>query len=61
MPTLEQFPYESLEFRGDTELALPPGGAWGDMGKYFYFLNIYFLLNFVHKVVYTYVLESDMF
>ena len=30
---LEQFPYAGLDFRGDPELVLPPGGAWGEMGK----------------------------
>ena len=30
---LEQFPYAEMDFRGDLDLVLPPGGAWGEMGK----------------------------
>ena len=26
---LEQFPYVGMDFRGDLDLVLPPGGAWG--------------------------------
>ena len=32
LPALEQFPYARLDFRGDNDLALPPGGAWGATG-----------------------------
>ena len=35
VPALEQFPYAGLDFRGDPDLVLPPGGAWGEMGKSF--------------------------
>ena len=30
VPALEQFPYSGLDFRGDTDLVLPPRGAWGE-------------------------------
>ena len=30
---LEQFPYAGMDFRGDPDLFLPPGGAWGELGK----------------------------
>ena len=34
VPAFEQFPYAGLDFRGDTELMLPPGEAWGDIGTF---------------------------
>ena len=45
VPVLEQFPYAGLDFRGDPDLVLPPGGAWGEMGKSF-FIFIKFLWIF---------------
>ena len=33
LPALEQFPYAGMDFRGDPNLVLPPGGIWGEMGK----------------------------
>ena len=30
---LEQFPIAGMDFRGDPDLFLPPGGIWGEMGK----------------------------
>ena len=33
LPALEQFPYARMDFRGDPDLVLPPGGAWGELGK----------------------------
>ena len=30
---LEQFPYAEMDFQGDPDLVLPPGGAWGELGK----------------------------
>ena len=32
LPTLEQFPYAGMDFRGNNDLVLPPGGAWGASG-----------------------------
>ena len=47
VPALEQFPYAGLDFQGDPDLVLPPGGAWGEMGKYFlFFIIIKFLWIF---------------
>ena len=45
MPALEQFPYVGLDFRGDTDFVLPPGGAWGDSG-------IFYFQNFNYKDIY---------
>ena len=42
LPALEQFPYAGLDFRGDTDLVLPPGGAWGESGIF-----IFKILNFL--------------
>ena len=32
LPALEQFPYAGLDFRGNNDLVLPPGGVWGALG-----------------------------
>ena len=40
LPSLEKFPYARMDFRGDPDLILPPGGAWGELGN-FYFQNFY--------------------
>ena len=37
LPALEQFPYAGMDFRGDPDLVLPLGGAWGEIGKSFNF------------------------
>ena len=42
LPALEKFPYVGLDFRGDTNLVLPPGGAWGE-SSIFIFKNLKFL------------------
>ena len=34
LPALEQFPYVGMDFRGDLDLVLPPGGAWGEVGNF---------------------------
>ena len=36
LPALEQFPYDGLDFRGDIDLVLPPGGAWGESGIFIF-------------------------
>ena len=42
LPALEQFPYARIDFHGDADLVLPPGGAWGVSGIFvFKFLNFY--------------------
>ena len=41
LPALEQFPYAGVDFRGDPDLVLPLGGAWGELGKQFFnFLTV---------------------
>ena len=32
LPALEQYPYAGMDFRGDNDLVLPPGGVWGASG-----------------------------
>ena len=51
VPALEQFPYAGMDFRGDPDLVLPPGGAWGELGN-FYFQNFKIFMNFKYKYIY---------
>ena len=44
-PALEQFPYAGMDFRGDPNLILPLGGAWGELGN-FLFSNFQIFMNF---------------
>ena len=57
LPALERFPYAGMDFRGDPDLVLPPGGAWGELGKkkikFFNILN--FFMNFKMIDIYIYV------
>ena len=32
--TVEDYPYVGMDFRGDLDLVLPPGAAWGTVGKF---------------------------
>ena len=34
IPTLDQFPYDGMDFWGDNDLVLPPGGAWGELRNF---------------------------
>ena len=43
LPTLEHFPYAGMDFRGDPDLVLPPGGAWGELGNFLIFKFLKFL------------------
>ena len=43
LPTLEQFPYAGMDFRGDPDLILPLGGAWGELGNFLIFKFLNFL------------------
>ena len=61
MPSLKQFPYDGLEFRGDHELVLPPPEAWGEISKFLSFILYDFFMIFIHKVIYTYEYELDRF
>ena len=45
LPALEQFPYAGMDFRGDPNLVLPPGGAWGGLVN-FYFQVFKIFMNF---------------
>ena len=36
LPTLEQFSYAGMDFHGDLELVLAPGGAWGALGNFLF-------------------------
>ena len=51
LPALELFPYAGMDFRGDTDLVLPAGGAWGELGN-FYFQNLKFFMNFKYRDIY---------
>ena len=31
-----EFPYVGMDFQGDNDLVLPPGGAWGALGILFF-------------------------
>ena len=50
LPALEQFPYAGMDFRGDPDLVLPPGGAWGELGN-FLFSNFQIFMNFKYRDV----------
>ena len=32
---VDDYPYASMDLRGDPDLALPPNAAWGDIGNNF--------------------------
>ena len=51
MPALEQIPYARMDFRGDVVLVLPLGGAWGELG-HFYFQNFKTFMNFKYRDIY---------
>jgi hypothetical protein len=45
---LDDYPYEGIDFRGDPDMPLPPGSAYGDIGmsKSFYIFHFFvFLYN----------------
>ena len=31
--TIDDYPYAGIDFRGDLDMPLPPGAAYGDIGK----------------------------
>jgi hypothetical protein len=46
--SLEDYPYTGIDFRGDPDMSLPPGSAYGDIGmpKFFeYFIFLYFCIR----------------
>jgi hypothetical protein len=44
---LDDYPYAGIDFKGDPDMPLPPGAAYGDIGNKF--LNISFFCIFVFK------------
>jgi hypothetical protein len=44
---LDYYPYAGIDFRGDTDMPLPPGASYGTIGKTF--LHISFFCTFVFK------------
>ena len=54
VPSLEKFPYAILDFRGDNDLVLPLGEAWGEIGI-FIFLCYLIFMSFNHKVMYIHM------
>ena len=49
-----------MDFRGDPDLVLPPGGAWGELGNFLFFIfNIFkifkIFMNFKMIDIYIYV------
>ena len=40
-------PYAGMDFRGDPDLFLPLGGAWGELGN-FLFSNFQIFMNYIH-------------
>jgi hypothetical protein len=33
---LDDYPYAGINFRGDPDMPLPPGAAYGDIGNFFF-------------------------
>ena len=46
LPTLEQFRYVGMDFRGDNDLVLPPRGAWGASGILVFQVFIFYFYEF---------------
>jgi len=42
---IQDFPYVGMDYRGDPDMALPPGEKWDDLGKII--LNIFYFIFFV--------------
>ena len=47
--TVDEYPYAGMDFRGDPDLVLPPGEAWGAVGKFaiFYLYNFFEFFQYV--------------
>jgi hypothetical protein len=48
---MEDYPYVGIDFRGDSDMPLPPGSAYRDIGvsKFFeYFMFLYFCTGKKH-------------
>ena len=59
---IDDYPYARIDFRGDPNMPLPPGLAYGDIGNESRpsFLNFFELFNFFF-VFSDYVESKDMF
>ena len=47
---VDDYPYAGMDFRGDPDLVLPPGAAWGVVGKFFKNFNLYDFFGFFKYV-----------
>ena len=43
---VDDYPYAGMDFRGDPNLVLPPGTAWGTVGKFANFFDLYNFFGF---------------
>jgi hypothetical protein len=56
---LEDYPYAGIEFRGDLNMPLPPGSAYGDTGMQNFFEYFKFFLYFcISKQKYFWMMSS---
>jgi len=40
---LDDYPYAGIDFKGDLDMSLPPGVAYGAIGKTFLHISFFFL------------------
>ena len=69
---IEDYPYAGIDFRGDPDMPLPPGSAYGDIGnesrpllflkflKYLIFFCV-FLINGIKKTCFWVIIHSDIY
>jgi hypothetical protein len=46
--TIDEYPYEGIDYRGDHDMPLPPGFSFGEIGKiltFVYFIFCVFLFD----------------
>jgi hypothetical protein len=43
---LDEYPYARIDFRGDLDMPLPPGNAYGAIGKSFYIFHFFCIFVF---------------
>jgi hypothetical protein len=48
--TLDDYPYVRIDFRGDLDMQLPPGTAYGDIGKMFLNISFFSFLYYETKI-----------
>jgi hypothetical protein len=44
---IDDYPYEGINYRGDHEIPLPPGSAFGEIGQNLIFVYFIFLCFFI--------------